>query len=153
MPTPRLTAEHHHDGEIANKFIKDTQPLFQEMSAVLGGLVLRVFKDMQLFPFPAMAQRMCGAWASCIVNNGGNNANETTLHRDVKEVRDSYSCVIACGDYMDGDLILYELHCKIELQSGDILIFPDSLIHHMNEKAEGKRKSVVMFTQQNMYDY
>ena len=153
MPTPQLTAEHRRDGTIADNFVNQAQPLFYEMSAVLGGLLPRLFKDMQLFPVPGTVGRMCGAWASCVINDGGDNPKHTNLHRDVKESPYGYSCVIACGDYIEGDLILYDLGCKIQLNPGDILIFPDSLIHHMNEEAEGKRKSVVAFTQQNMFDY
>jgi hypothetical protein len=153
MPEPRLTAEHRHDGEKADEFMKQTELIFKEMSAILGGLAPRVFKDFQLFPLPKEAQRACGAWAACVVNDGGNNPNQTNIHRDVKESRYGYSCVISCGNYTEGDLILYELGCKIQMRPGDMLLFPDSLIHHNNEKAQGMRKSVVAFTQENMFDY
>jgi len=36
---------------------------------------------------------------------------------------------------------------------GDLLLFPDSLIHHSNKKAKRTRKSVVTFTQENVNDY
>jgi hypothetical protein len=50
-------------------------------------------------------------------------------------------------------LILWELHCTIELQPGEILIFPDTIVHHSNEPVTGTHHSVVAFTQQNMLDY
>jgi len=127
----QLTAEHRRDGTIADNVVNQAQPLFHEMSTVLGELLPRVFKDMQLFPVPGTVGRMCGAWASCVINDGGNNPKHINLHKDVKESPYGYSCVIACG--------------------GDIL-FPDSWIHHMNEEAQGKCKSVVAFTQQNIFD-
>jgi predicted 2-oxoglutarate/Fe(II)-dependent dioxygenase YbiX len=61
--------------------------------------------------------------------------------------------VFACGDYTEGDVVLYELCCTIELRHGDMLLFPDSLIHHNNEKAQGTRMSIRAFTQENMMDY
>jgi hypothetical protein len=153
MPSPKLTAEHRADGDKADAFIQETQPLFREMSAVLGALAPAVFKDFQLYPLPDTAQRACQAWAACVINNGGNNPNQTHIHRDVKESQFGYSCVVSCGDYTGGDITLYELSCKLEMVPGDILLFPDSLIHHNNEKAEGTRKSVVTFTQENVNDY
>ena len=53
-------------------------------------------------------------------------------------------------DYIGGNIVLYELRCK--LRPGDVLLFSDSLIHHSNEKAEGYRKSIVAFMQDNMND-
>jgi hypothetical protein len=41
----------------------------------------------------------------------------------------------------------------LEVAPGDVLLFPDSLISHSNEPAIGNRKSVVTFTQENMFDY
>ena len=61
--------------------------------------------------------------------------------------------MVSCGDYSGGGLILYDLGLIIEMAPGDMIIFPDSLIHHANEPAIGKRSSVVAFTQENMYDY
>lgn len=153
MPVPKVTAEHKADGDKADEFLEGTQPLFREMSALLGALAPGVFKDFQLYPLPADAQRGCGTWAACVINNGGNNPNQTEVHRDVKESQFGYSCVVSCGDYTGGDIVLYELHCKMEMVPGDLLLFPDSLIHHRNDSAEGVRKSVVAFTQENMNDY
>ena len=153
MLQPKLTAEHRDDADVADQFIHLCQPIFCEMTAILGGLAPRVFKEFQRHPLPNDAQRPCGAWSACAINNGGNHPNETNVHRDVKESPYGYSGVFACGDYIGGDIVLYELRCKIELRPGDVLLFPDSLIHHNNEKAEGSRKSIVAFMQDNMNDY
>jgi hypothetical protein len=75
------------------------------------------------------------------------------MHRDVKESPFGYSCAFAFGDFKDGDLVLYELRRKIEMKCGDIVLFLDSLIHHMNEKVNGFRKSVVAFMQANVFHY
>jgi hypothetical protein len=153
MKTPKRTAEHRHDGARADDFIRLAQPVFHEMSALIGSLAPKVFEEYQLLPLPEDAERACGAWAACAINNGGVDADETTIHRDVKESRYGYSCVFACGDYTEGNIILYELECKVELRPGDMLLFPDSIINHNNEKAYGKRKSIVCFTQENVQDY
>ena len=41
----------------------------------------------------------------------------------------------------------------LETETGDIVIFPDAVVTHSNEKTKGTRSSVVCFTQENVYSY
>ena len=52
-------------------------------------------------------------------------------------------------------VVLWELKVVVDLGPGDLLFFPDSLIHYSNEPVivKGERHSVVAFTQENMFDY
>jgi len=50
-------------------------------------------------------------------------------------------------------LILWELEIVLELEPGDIVIFPDALITHSNEKAKGSHSSMVCFTKENVYSH
>jgi hypothetical protein len=153
MPEPRVTAEQRAAGAPADEFMDLAALLFKEMTAILGGVAPKVFKEFQRYTLPSDAERACGAWATCVINNGGKNAAQGNMHRDVRESPFGYSCTIACGDFEEGDLVLYELRLKIEMKCGDIVLFPDSLVHHMNEKVNGFRKSVVAFMQANMFHY
>jgi hypothetical protein len=128
-------------------------PIFDEMTAILGGVEPGVFKEFQRRPLPEDAQRACGAWASCVVNDGGVDADEGEFHRDVRESPFGFSCAIACGDFEEGHLVMYELGFVLEMKPCDIILFPDSLITHKNTKVKGRRKSVVAFTQANMFEY
>jgi len=123
------------------------------MSALLGGLAPGPFQEMQRYPLPKDKFLSCGAWAACVVNNGGNNPNETQVHRDVKESQYGYSCIVSCGDFQGGALVLHDLGYTLEMVPGDLVLFPDSLLHHSNEAAQGTRKSLVAFTQENVFDY
>ena len=69
------------------------------------------------------------------------------IHGDVKELKYGYSGLICTGDFTGGGLILYDLEIVLELKAGDMLVFADSVIHHSNEQAQGRRNSVVCFTQ------
>jgi len=60
---------------------------------------------------------------------------------------------MTAGDFTGGALVLYELGIVVEMAPGDLMLFPDCLITHRNEKANGKRISIVTFTQENIYDY
>ena len=152
MKQPNQTLEHRWNQLEHDDFLNQNQELFSHMSALLGQLVPGVFKESLRYPM-ADHERACGVWAACVVNNGGNNPNQTEIHRDVKESQYGYSCIVSCGDFTGGDLILYDLEYTVEMKPGDLLLFPDSLIHHSNEPAIGTRKSVVCFTQENVYDY
>ena len=50
-------------------------------------------------------------------------------------------------------MILWELEIVLEIEPRDVVIFPDAVIMHSNEKAKGTRSSVVCFTQENVYSY
>jgi hypothetical protein len=143
MPEPQSTAEQRKVGAAATDLLAIAKPIFDEMIAILGGVDPRVFKEFQRRPLPEDAQRACGAWASCVVNNGGIDADEGEFHRDVRESPYGFSCAIACGDFEEGDLIMYELGVVLQMKPCDIILFPDSLITHKNTKVKGRRKSVV----------
>ena len=149
---PFNTSEQRLDGLKAMEFLKSQRSLWKEMSDLLGALAPGVFKDFCRYPIHGL-QRACDAWAACVINRGGNDPWSTNIHRDVKESQFGYSCIASCGNYTKGDLILWDLGIKVELSHGDLFLFPDSLIHHSNEAAQGVRNSVVTFTQENMYDF
>jgi hypothetical protein len=153
MPKPQTTAEQREAGAAATELLATAKPIFDEMTTILGGVEPGVFKEFQRRPLPEDAQRACGAWASCVVNNGGIDADEGDFHRDVRESPFGFSCAIACGDFEDGHLIMYELGVMLQMKSCDITLFPDSLITHKTTKVKGRRKSVVAFTQANMFEY
>ena len=148
---PMITRELRDMGDIGFQFLQQTDPLFRRMSAALAQYAPGVFKQFQLYPLNHL--RFCGAWAACVINNGGNNPNQTTPHRDIHEAQYGYSGLLSFGNYTDGALIMYELESIIEMGPGDFLLFPDCLITHANEKAKGVRSSMVTFTQEHIYDY
>ena len=78
---------------------------------------------------------------------------QTEVHRDVKSSLFGVSCVYPFGTFIRGALILWELELIVELGLGDLFFFPDALIHHSNERAEGLRHSLIAFTHQNVLDY
>ena len=77
-------------------------------------------------------KRRCEASFACVVNRGWNDPVAGNTHRDVKEYQYRYSCIVCCGDYTSGDLLLWDLGIQIELKPGDMFLFPDSLLHHIN---------------------
>lgn len=57
---------------------------------------------------------------------------------------DRICVVIPFGAFRGGELVLHEMGLVIELQEGDIIIFPSSKLTHFNLHFTGVRGSVVM---------
>ena len=66
----------------------------------------------------------------------------TEAHVDAND--DTICVVIPFGAYKGGELVLHEAGLVLELQEGDILIFPSYLITHFNLHFTDVRGSVVM---------
>src|SRR4030095_16388782 len=127
---PFLTREYLDLKEQADIFFEKNKKLFDCMSGILGQVAPGVFKEFQTFPLPNGLERLCGAWLGCVVNKGGNDPNQTNIHRDASEAQYGYSCLVSCGNFTGGELILYELETILELKAGDMIFFPDAIIHH-----------------------
>jgi hypothetical protein len=153
-PEPFISKDTEDHWELAEKFFEDNEKLWKCMSNLLGEIAPATYKQYLRFPLPGKLERFCGAYPGCVVNVGKEGKPvQTKPHRDVKEGKDGYSCLCACGDYQGGELILYELGVVIELRPGDMLLFPDGLIHHANRPVIGTRYSLVAFTRGNMLAY
>jgi len=151
--TPFISKELREDGEAGLEFLKKNIDLWNCLSEILGGIAPNVYKTFLRYPLPDDLKRFCTAWAGCVVNIGTSDPVQTEPHRDVKESKFGYSCIVTAGDYTGGALICYELKLIIELPPGSCFFFPDALITHSNENTTGERSSIVAFTQENMFDY
>ena len=54
---------------------------------------------------------------------------------------------MSCGEHERGLLVLHDLKKIVDMDPGDMLLFPDSIVHHCNEDATGDHSSIVAFTQ------
>lgn len=150
---PFVSRELRDDGEAGLEFLKKNQALWNRLSDILGGISPETYKSFLRYPLPKRLKRFCTAWAGCVVNIGDEDPVQTEPHRDVKESKFGYSCIVTAGDYTGGAVICHELELIVELDPGFCFFFPDSLITHSNEKVTGKRSSVVAFTQENLFSY
>jgi hypothetical protein len=55
-----------------------------------------------------------------LLYNGGNNPNQTNIHRDVKKSQYGYSCVVSCREFTGGAIILYDLEYILEMEPDDV---------------------------------
>lgn len=150
---PFISRELREDEEANVDFLNANLKLWNKLSDILGQISPSTYKQFLRYPLPKGLKRFCTAWAGCVVNLGDKDPVQTKPHRDVKESIFGFSCVVPAGNYTGGALILYDLEMVIELNPGDVFMFPDSLIHHANEDITGERSSIVAFTQENLFDY
>jgi predicted 2-oxoglutarate/Fe(II)-dependent dioxygenase YbiX len=150
---PFVSKELQEDGEAGLEFLKANTGLWKRLSNILGQISPGTYRQFLRYPLPKNSPRFCSAWAGCVVNLGDKDPVQTKLHRDVKESKFGFSCVVPAGNYIGGALILYDLRLVIELTPGEVFLFPDSLIHHANEDISGERSSIVAFTQENLFHY
>jgi hypothetical protein len=151
---PFLSKEFKRHGLVAQHFMEKGDALWEEMSSLLGRYFKGTYKEFERYPLPDGLQRLAGVWMGAVINTGQEDAPvETEAHQDVQEAKYGFSCLCPFGQYVGGALVLWELRCIVELQPGEMLIFPDAIIHHSNEPVTGIRHSIVAFTQQNMLDF
>ena len=148
---PFISKELQEDGEAGLEFLKLNTMLWKKLSNILGQISPGTYRQFLQYPLPKNSPRFCTAWAGCVVNLGDKDPVQTKPHRDVKESKFGFSCVVPAGNYIGGALILYDLRLVIELCPGEVFLFPDSLIHHANEDISGERSSIVAFTQENFF--
>ena len=118
--------------------------LWETMSKYVLEIFPSVYKDFIDIDLLPHLSRIAGAFMGCVINMGREGIPVVMKpHRDVKERRFGVMCLCPFGNYEDGGVILWELKVVVELGPGDLLFFPDSLIHHSNEPVKGERNSVV----------
>lgn len=77
------------------------------------------------------------------------NLNVSTMaHRDSKD--DSICLVLPIGDFVGGNLCLYEPGLVVPLRNGDIIAFPSLHLTHFNLHYNGRRASMVLHTDREM---
>ena len=121
---PFLFRELQDDGEARLEFLRVNCSLWNRLSNILRSVAPNVYKDFLQYPLPDKIEQLCSAWAGCVVNI----PVHTKPHRDVKQSKFGYSCVVPAGDYTRDRLICYELKLIIELAPETCFFFPDSLI-------------------------
>lgn len=85
------------------------------------------------------------------INRGSKTSVCCKEHRDVMSAFYGLSCLCPLGNYIGGNLILWELQTEVELESGDLFFFPDHLLTHSNsEVISGVRHSLVAFMREFM---
>ena len=94
--------------------------------------------------------RLFGSWASCAVNLVINNSG-VKYHNDAHDFSNELCWVIPFENYYGANFLFPELAIAIETTPGDILCFRSKLLKHGTTDFIGYRRSLVLFTSNNVF--
>ena len=90
--------------------------------------------------------KVAGIWHALAINQ-----HQTVAGRAHRDDRDAgFNCVIPYGSWKGGDVLLWELRLRVELQKGQALFVRGSVITHSAWNMEGTRNSIDLFTHNNV---
>jgi hypothetical protein len=142
-----LTSEHKRDQPASDNWFRDNEDLFRLLTNNLRVLNPEMYlKYTRVDPYlPAGLTRMAGAWHGVAINTGM-VGGAGTAHIDHQDDKRGYNCVLPFGTYTGGDLVLWDIGVKYELQPGDAVMFYSGVMaHNASEVTSGSRNVVDMF--------
>ena len=93
-------------------------------------------------------QKVGGIWHGIAINQ--NQSTSGTAHRDLRDTKDGFNCVIPYGDWEGGDLLLWEIRQRLQFRQGHALFFRSRVLTHNACGISGLRNCVDLFTHENM---
>jgi len=145
------------DGEQGREWLRANKELFNYCSNQLRFLCPeqyvrmtgKVVKDMANGKRSADGGKMrplCGAWHGVSLNQGQVSAGRG--HQDWVDDKRLFNCVAPFGDgFGGGDLVLWQMRMRIQLEIGDGFFFYGSMVaHEVMEVTAGVRNSIDLFT-------
>ncbi|TFY53850.1 hypothetical protein EVG20_g9945 [Dentipellis fragilis] len=139
---PYSSTELKNNVGLYNDFLESCTNIFHWISETV---VLNCADEIQsleliLEKLPGVGSSPFHPWASLVINF----KIVTTAHRDYS---DKNLCgVLPIGDFIGGELVLYEPGLVVPLQSGDLCVFPSHSTTHFNLHTVGSRTSFVFTT-------
>lgn len=138
-----------------------SSPSMQKMQLMAGGLFSKVDPTKSLQYRKAMS-RMGPAetawWTICPTNATFPMVTvvanqQVELHRDLKDVKDGWCCIMCVGDFEGGNTCLPDLGVRLPFAPGDCLFIRSFALHHFVAEWKGKsRYTVVSFMHQFIFD-
>lgn len=133
-----MTKEMRNELDIANAWLEKNEGLFRESN------VLRMVDASQYVhcrnnfveemgrvvgPDGKPLKPVAGIWHTVAINSN-QVGNSSYKHQDWKDNKASYNCLVPWGSWGGGDLVLWPLRMRIEIQEGDGFLFPGAIIAH-----------------------
>jgi hypothetical protein len=148
VPSPFMSAEYCEQEKDADAWLLANDKLWQRISNQLRLLAPHQFLKMKNCTrlFPPGVKPLCAAYHGVCLNQGVEDPVGSATHRDVKDDFTVFNAVAPFGNYKGGDLVLWGLRMRVEMQPGDVCFFYGSIISHNVTAVEGDRNSVNLFT-------
>ena len=149
----RMTKDMEDALDIVNPWVEKNEDLFTELSEVLRMVdpaqyahCRNHFKEEMgkvLGPDGNPLKPIAGIWHTVALNRI-QVGNASSKHIDWKDNRTSYNCIVPWGTWGGGDLVLWPLKMRVEIQEGDGFLFLGGLIaHSVMAIKQGKKTSLI----------
>ena len=96
-------------------------------------------------------QKVGGIWHGLAINQ--NQDSSGGAHRDMRDTRAGFNCVVPYGDWEGGDLLLWEPRQRIQFRQGQAIFFRAASITHNAWNIHGSRNCVDFFTHENVLQF
>lgn len=97
----------------------------------------------------AQGEFLAVPWPAMAINRGREGSPvECKGHKDIKDEPFSMSALFAFGKFHGGDVLLAQVKARVEVKSGDGLLFPGRIMAHWNDEVDGIRHSLVAYAPQ-----
>jgi len=143
MKEPRMTGEYVRDLPHSKQWAEANAELFRYLSDVLRILEPKMYKRfVSIREFlPRDVTPMCGAWYACAINQ--NMTEDGRPHIDSSDYYCGLNVVTGWGEFTSAKIVLWQLDVKVELKSGDAMLFLGRLIGHNAVDIEGGPRNIV----------
>jgi len=151
------------DGEKGREWLRDNQELFDYCSNQLRFLCPEQYVRMTGNVAKDMAKTrsadgrklrpLGGAWHGVCLNQGIDSESGSRCHQDWLDDKWLFNCVVPFGNgFKEGELVLWQMKMRIELEIGDGFFFYGSMVaHEVAAVTAGVRNSIDLFTHASNY--
>ena len=165
-----MSSEYVQDGASAQQWVARNKPLFRYLANELKLRDPETYAKMNNIPWlntmvehgakhvgqknnyagevEIPLDKLGELWPALAINEGQTDAGG--VHKDYKDHKDSFNCVIPYGDWEGGDVLLWDLRKRVEVKEGQALFFRGRIILHNAWKLQGTRHSVDLFLHDNI---
>ena len=146
------SSEYLRDRPRSDQWLAANHQLFKHLSNTLRMLDPQMFIATTNFPH-LKCPPLAGAWHGVAINQGMTSENGGDVHQDWQDSHKVLNCAVPYGTWTGGDVALWQLKMKIQVQRGEALMFLGSVIAHGACKVEtGERNVIDLFTHKSSFD-
>ncbi|KAF8444359.1 hypothetical protein BGX38DRAFT_1197216 [Terfezia claveryi] len=146
---PYMSKDYLHDNEAGKGWVEANHALFQHLANELRFWDSNAYKAMFNLPWlnkliekggyhvgqkgkttrtDIPLQKVGGLWAGLAINQDQRGSG--TPHKDQEDTGEGYNCIVPFGNWHGGDLLLWEINKRIEVEEGYAVFFRGNYLTH-----------------------
>eukprot|EP01117_Protostelium_nocturnum_P019441 TRINITY_DN8434_c0_g1_i1.p1 TRINITY_DN8434_c0_g1~~TRINITY_DN8434_c0_g1_i1.p1 ORF type:complete len:337 (-),score=32.69 TRINITY_DN8434_c0_g1_i1:7-1017(-) len=143
---PFMSAHFQLHNSIIKEFIRVMKPICNYIEALLKEYFPEEFSILNAIKLPNECFKPGGIYPGFAMNKEVG----TIPHIDSGDLKHGLCAVISFGEFVGGDLCMFETKTVFPFLRGQIIIFRSTNLHHWNKQYTGNRNSIVLFCDNNV---